>query len=178
MRLALHLAQKMGTGLGTRQVLQRCVPPGQAPKRSLTSGFSGRTILRPVGTDDILEQQLAANPDVLEQLNLARDAAWSVVDARLLGLCEQRIREILGVAESVELSNWYSDTGLSPAEKACLAFTEEYMIDVASLSDETAARVREQLGDQAMVDFVSALLVVEQRQRMATAWSTVFGGAQ
>jgi hypothetical protein len=50
------------------------------------------------------------------------------------------------------------------------------MIDVASLSDETAARVREHLGDQAMADFVSGLLVVEQRQRIALTLSTVFGG--
>lgn len=168
----------MGTRLGTRQVLQRRLPPGQAPKRPLTAGFTARTILRGVGTDATLEHHLAANPDVLEQLNLARDAAWDVVDNRLLGLCEQRIREVLGVAESVELANWYSDTNLSPAEKACLAFTEEYMIDVASLSDETAAKVRELMGDQAMVDFVSALLVVEQRQRMAATWNAVFGGAQ
>ena len=131
-----------------------------------------------MGTDAILEHHLAANPDVLEQLNLARDAAWSVVDNRLLGLCEQRIREILGTAETVELASWYADESLSTAEKACLAFTEEYMIDVASLSDETAAKVRELLGDQAMVDFVSALLVVEQRQRIATAWNSVFGGLQ
>lgn len=121
---------------------------------------------------------MAANPDVLEQLNLARDAAWSTVDNRILGLCEQRIREILGVAETSMLANWYADPALSAGEKACLAFTEEYMIDVASLSDETAAKVRELLGDQAMVDFVSALLVVEQRQRMATTWNAVFGGNQ
>lgn len=129
-----------------------------------------------MGTDATLEQHLGAHPDVLTQLNLARDAAWSVVNARLLGLCEQRIRELLGVAETNQLSNWFSDTSLSDAEKSCLAFTEEYMIDVASLSDETAARVREHLGDQAMADFVSGLLVVEQRQRIALTLSTVFGG--
>jgi hypothetical protein len=129
-----------------------------------------------VGTDATLEQHLGAHPDVLTQLNLARDAAWSVVNARLLGLCEQRIRELLGVAETNQLSNWFSDTSLSDVEKSCLAFTEEYMIDVASLSDETAARVREHLGDQAMADFVSGLLVVEQRQRIALTLSTVFGG--
>ena len=129
-----------------------------------------------MGTDAILETHLATNPDVLEQLNLARDAAWSVADQRLLGLCEQRIREILGVAETSQLANWYADASLSAAEKACLAFTEEYMIDVANLSDETAAAVRAELGDQAMVDFVSALLVVEQRQRIALTWATVFGG--
>jgi hypothetical protein len=131
-----------------------------------------------MGTDAILETHLATNPDVLEQLNLARDAAWSVADQRLLGLCEQRIREILGVAETSQLANWYGDASLSAAEKACLAFTEEYMIDVANLSDETAAAVRAELGDQAMVDFVSALLVVEQRQRIALTWATVFGGGK
>ncbi len=131
-----------------------------------------------MGTDAILETHLATNPDVLEQLNLARDAAWSVADQRLLGLCEQRIREILGVAETAQLANWYADASLSAAEKACLAFTEEYMIDVANLSDETAAAVRAELGDQAMVDFVSALLVVEQRQRIALTWATVFGGGK
>lgn len=131
-----------------------------------------------MGADAILEAHLAAHPDVLEQLNLARDAAWATVDNRLLGLCEQRIREILAVAETVQLANWYADSALSPAEKACLAFTEEYMIDVANLSDETAAAVRAELGDQAMVDFVSSLLVVEQRQRIALTWATVFGDSK
>jgi hypothetical protein len=128
-----------------------------------------------VGPDAILERHLASSPDVLEQLNLARDAAWATVDNRLLRLCEQRIREILGTAETTQLADWWSSAELSAAEKACLAFTEEYMIDVANLTDDTAARVREQLGDQTMVDFVSALLVVEQRQRIALTWATVFG---
>lgn len=129
-----------------------------------------------MGTDTVLQMHLSGHPDVLEQLNLARDAAWSVTDNRLLGLCEQRIREILGTSESNQLSNWYSDASLSPADKACLAFTEEYMIDVASLGDATAQAVREHLGDQGLADFVSALLVVEQRQRIALTLSTVFGG--
>ena len=165
----------MGTRLGAREVLQRRLSTGKAPQRPLTPPPRRRTNLAFVGTDATLETHLATSPDVLEQLNLARDAAWQVVDSRLLGLCEQRIREILGVAERSELANWYADASLSVAEKACLAFTEEYMIDVASLTDETAAAVRTALGDQAMVDFVSALLVVEQRQRIALTWDTVFG---
>lgn len=128
-----------------------------------------------MAADAILERHLAANPEVLEQLNLARDAAWATVDNRLLGLCEQRVREILGTADRNELGNWYNDPHLSDAERACIAFTEEYMIDVASLTDHAAAAVRAHLGDQATVDFVSALLVVEQRQRIALTWSTVFG---
>ncbi len=165
----------MGTRLGAREVLQRRLSSGQTPQCPLTPPSRRRTNLTFVGTDATLETHLASAPDVLEQLNLARDAAWHVVDNRLLGLCEQRIREILGVADEAQLANWYADASLSKAEKACLAFTEEYMIDVASLSDESAAAVRDELGDQAMVDFVSALLVVEQRQRIALTWDTVFG---
>ena len=52
------------------------------------------------------------------------------------------------------------------------------MIDVANLTDQTAAAVCDALGDQATVDFVSALLVVEQRQRIALTWDTVFGAPQ
>ena len=139
--------------------------------------MSGVSLIR-MGTDAILERHLADHPDVLEQLNLARDAAWQTVDSQLLGLCEQRIREILGTADESRLADWYSSTTLTAAERACIAFTEEYMIDVASLSDATAAAVREQLGDQGTADFVSALLVVEQRQRIALTWTTVFGGGQ
>ena len=155
------------------------MPAGGAnPAAPVEATHQTTTSLSPVGTDAILERHLAATPDVLEQLNLARDAAWSVADNRILGLCEQRIREILGVSETAELANWYSNVNLSPAERACLAFTEEYMIDVANLSDESAAAVRAELGDQAMVDFVSSLLVVEQRQRMALTWTTVFGDSK
>lgn len=175
MRPSLLLAQEMGTRLGARQVLQRCVPSRKTPQFPLIDAHRRRTNLVPMGTDAVLQTHLATHPDVLEQLNLARDAAWSVADDRILGLCEQRIREILGAAESTRLANWYSDASLTMAEKACLAFTEEYMIDVANLSDETAAAVRAELGDQAMVDFVSALLVVEQRQRIALTWTTIFG---
>lgn len=155
------------------------MPAGGAnPATPVEPTHHGRTNLSPVGTDAILEKHLAAHPDVLEQLNLARDAAWSVADNRVLGLCEQRIREILGVADSTQLANWFADASLSKAEKACLAFTEEYMIDVANLSDESATAVRAELGDQAMVDFVSSLLVVEQRQRIALTWATVFGDSK
>ena len=113
--------------------------------------------------------------DTVERAATTPDAAQPYADLGLKDDEYARIREILGVAESTQLANWYADASLSKAEKACLAFTEEYMIDVASLSDESAAAVRDELGDQAMVDFVSSLLVIEQRQRIALTWATVFG---
>ena len=49
------------------------------------------------------------------------------------------------------------------------------MIDVASLDDATAGAVRDELGEEGLVDFVNALLVVEQRQRLRLIWERLFG---
>jgi hypothetical protein len=46
---------------------------------------------------------------------------------------------------------------------------------VATLDDNTVQLVGQYLGDQGLADFVSALLVVEQRERMALAWTQLFG---
>lgn len=128
-----------------------------------------------MGTNSALERHLGAHPDVLQHLDRIRSAANGVCDPAVLNLCQQRIRELLGVATTTQLSGWPNDQSLSPAAKACLAFTEEFVIDVASLSDITAATVRYELGEQAMIDFVAALLVVEQRERIALTLETVFG---
>ena len=58
-----------------------------------------------------------------------------------------------------------------------MAFTEQFVIDVAGLDDATCAAVRDELGEQGLVDFVNALLVVEQRQRLRLVWAQLFGDA-
>ena len=73
------------------------------------------------------------------------------------------------------LSQWPLSPLFTEAEKACLAFTEEFVIDVANLEEHTALRVGELLGQQELADVVSALLVVEQRIRISLAWQTLFG---
>lgn len=123
----------------------------------------------------VLAANLAERRDVLEQLDLAHDAVWNSVDTRLLQLCQQRIRELLGSSDALEVHDWYSSPLYGESEKACLAFTEQYIVDVANLDDATVRAVGEHLGDQGLVDFVSSLLVVEQRERMALAWTRLFG---
>lgn len=123
----------------------------------------------------VLATHLAERPDVLEQLDLAHDAAWNSVDTRLLQLCQQRIRELLGSSSELQVHDWYSSPNYSATEKACLAFTEQYIVDVANLDDTTVRTVGEHLGDQGLADFVSSLLVVEQRERIALAWTRLFG---
>jgi alkylhydroperoxidase family enzyme len=145
--------------------------------------------------DEVLETILADHPDVAAALEDAWRAAWDSVDPVLLELCRLRIAMLLGCAPELEvrsaeavaaglddervatLSRWPTSPLFGPAERACLAFTEQFVIDVAGLDDDTAGAVREQLGEQGLVDFVSALLVVEQRQRLRLTWQRLFEAA-
>lgn len=72
------------------------------------------------------------------------------------------------------LPRWPSSELFTDAERVCLAFTEQFVIDVATLDDPTALAVVEALGAQGFADFVSALLVVEQRQRLQLIWQQLF----
>ena len=129
--------------------------------------------------------------DVSGQLRAANDAAWAATSPRLLELCRVRIAILLGCAAEAEartpgggvaddvlaaIRSWPTDPRFDPLDRACLAFTEHYVIDVASIDDDTVAAVREQLGDEGVANFVNALLVVEQRIRLRLVWDRLFGG--
>lgn len=142
-----------------------------------------------------LAERLTHAPDVAVALDAAWDAAWSSVDPCLLELCRLEIATILRNPAEFEwrtpaaiaagfddekvsaLTSWMHSPKITPAERACLVFTDAFVIDVASLPDETAAEVREHLGDAGLVDFASALLVLEQRQRLALVWGSLFAAA-
>lgn len=116
--------------------------------------------------------------DALMQLEAAHVAAWAATDRRLLELCRDRMAMLLGhepttdtfdAARVEELSSWPS-AGLPAAEVAALALTEQYMIDVSSVTNEQVGALREHLGDAGVANFVNALLVVEQRMRLELIW--------
>ena len=60
-------------------------------------------------------------------------------------------------------------------ERACLAFCEQFFIDVANVTTNETEAISAELGVQGLADFVSALLVIEQRQRLRLAWGQLFG---
>ena len=143
-----------------------------------------------MSTTEAIEAVLSDRPDVVSQLSAAHEAAWRAVEPRLLELCRVRIAMLLdctseaavrttgiGVDEATiaELASWPTSARFDQRDRACLAFCEHYVIDVASLTDELAAGVAEHLGPQGLVDFVSGLLVIEQRQRLRLAWSRLLG---
>ncbi len=143
-------------------------------------------------TAEVLDAVLADHGGVLAQLSAAWDAAWDAVDPVLLELCRLRVAMLLGCAAELTartpaavaaglgedviavLADWPRSDRFDARQRACLAFTEQFVIDVAGLDDATAGAVRDELGEQGLVDFVSALLVIEQRQRLRLTWAQLF----
>lgn len=129
---------------------------------------------------------LADHPEVSRALDEAWGAAWKAVDPVLLDLCRLRIATLLGAIATplavpagdervVDLARWPTAPAFDATERACLAFAEQFVIDVAGLDDATAVAVADALGEQGLADFTSALLVVEQRLRLEAVWSALFG---
>lgn len=148
--------------------------------------------LDPAGTSAAIERVLADRPDVVAALHEAHEAAWSAVDPRLLELCRIRAAQLIGCEpEAVarvpvpavdpvlfdQVASWPTSPLFDDRDRAVLAWCEMFVIDVASLDDDTVQRVRQHLGDDGLVDLTSALLVVEQRQRMRCTWELLFDGA-
>ena len=151
--------------------------------------IAGMGTLGTMPTDAVLDRVLGSGAvghhDVRADMTAAHDAAWAATSPRLLELCRVRIATMLGcTAESNQrtpdtgvppelldaIGSWPTDPRFEPADRACLAFTEHYVIDVASVDDPTVAAVRDHLGDAGVQSFVSALLVVEQRIRLRLVW--------
>jgi alkylhydroperoxidase family enzyme len=144
-------------------------------------------------TSGVIAGVLAGHADVAEQLAMADEAAWQAVDPVLLELCRLRIAMLLGCEAELahrtpaalaagldeevvaELPAWPGAEHFDARARAALAFTEHFVIDVATMPDELVLAVREHLGPSGLANFVSALLVVEQRVRLRLAWSCLFG---
>jgi len=142
-------------------------------------------------TSEVIATVLARHREVADELTAANEAAWAATDPVLLELCRVRIAMLLGCeaeqglrtpaalaagldeAAVAELAQWPTSGRFGPRERACLAFCEQFVIDVATISDEQARAVSDALGPEHLADFVSALLVVEQRQRLRLAWAAL-----
>lgn len=110
-----------------------------------------------------IEATLGDRTRVVAALGAVNDEARLTVDSRHLEICEGRVGELLG-APGPRIQ------ATSDFERALVAFVEQWVIDVASITDELVAPLHEALGDDGLQDFVHGLLVVEQRLRLRLAW--------
>jgi alkylhydroperoxidase family enzyme len=135
-------------------------------------------------TASTIERTLSSAPDAARDLADAYDAAQAAIEPRLFNLVRLRVAMLLGCdaehddAELIkQLPQWPSSPAFTSRERACLAFVEQFIIDVASMPDHLVDDVKRELGDVDLVDFTHVLLVIEQRQRLTLAWDRILKGA-
>ena len=113
--------------------------------------------------------------DPLVELDACWQAAWasmaSPADGALLAICQKRMADLLGYPVTSAAS---AEAVSEAAVAAGLALTEQYVIDVSSATAQQIDSLAAQL-DGSVVDFVTALLVVEQRMRLELGLSRVLG---
>lgn len=110
-----------------------------------------------------IETVLGDRPRVIASLDATHREAGVAVDPRHLALCQGRVSQLLGVATD-------EVTAMTDFEHALIAFVEQWVIDVASITDGLVAPLRESLGDDGLQDLIHGLLVVEQRVRLGLVW--------
>lgn len=111
--------------------------------------------------------------DALVALDAAYAAAWKATDEELLTLCHDRVAVLLGHTRKLHPSGRSPSEASTARERAALDFTEQYIVDVASMSNHQANALREHLGDEGLVSFTNALLVIEQRMTLELAFEGV-----
>ncbi|MCR9106857.1 MAG: hypothetical protein NXI15_16300 [Gammaproteobacteria bacterium] len=68
------------------------------------------------------------------------------------------------------VGNWHREKIFSPAEKACLQFTEIYVMDVQAITDDMAADVKQHYGDAGLVVLIEALGLFDATARLQRLW--------
>ncbi|MGD0311560.1 MAG: carboxymuconolactone decarboxylase family protein [Acidimicrobiales bacterium] len=74
------------------------------------------------------------------------------------------------------MTGWATSPLFSAADRACLGFTEQFVIDVAGVTDALRADVAEQLGPGSLLDFVVALFALDYGRRVRTTLDRLFPG--
>ncbi len=104
------------------------------------------------------------------------------IPAEVLALCEQRVAQLHGnacarrgaaqvTADKLEaLACWHEDSRITSPERACLEFTEVYVMDVHAISDEQANAVKQYFGEQGLVALIQALGLFNGECRLEKLW--------
>lgn len=140
---------------------------------------------------NIPRQVRELQPESATALARAQAIAWDSVDPALLELCRCRVLGLLqpgtgaGPAPAgvpapeadrrAALDAWQRSSLFSPLERAALAYTEQYVLSVSSVSDAQVQALREHLADAEVYAFAAALYVIEMGERLRLVSSAVLG---
>jgi alkylhydroperoxidase family enzyme len=128
---------------------------------------------------DPFERVFALRPNLYTAWRDFTSLFWTrrLVDPVLLELCRLRVAQVLGAsppprarealaagldeARIGALSDWWNSPLFGPAERACLRFAEQFVLDAKGITDADAAAVVAALGEPATVAFVEALAIFD-----------------
>lgn len=141
----------------------------------------------PVSMPDRIRTAIPEAATSLDELN---ERAWASVDPQLLELCRLRIAALLGDAPGLAyrtpaaagldeakvaaLSSWWTSDGFTPAERARLAFTEQFVTSVSSMSDSDVAPLLVDDDGPGVYQFASAIYVIDMTTRFQMMTRAVF----
>ena len=143
------------------------------------------TVADPAGTDAIIAEVLGDRPDVVAVLDGARQASWAAAGGRRRELVRVRGGRrrggageggvatpgiVLGPVTAHDVATWPTHPAFDELDRAALAFAEQWVVDVAGMTDELVAPLRDALGDDGLSTFTNALMVIEQRMRLRQTW--------
>ncbi|MCY4390759.1 MAG: hypothetical protein OXE43_01745 [Chloroflexi bacterium] len=136
-----------------------------------------------------LEERLARfAPEVRDVISTLHGELWQALDPEVLELCRLRIaslqadeREAARAApgapvppeKAAAISDWPDSPLFNERERACLAFTEQFVGDVAGVSQGDIDALLAHFSPGEVQAFVSALLALDQHQRLALGLRTV-----
>jgi hypothetical protein len=117
----------------------------------------------------------ALAPQAFSAFDAVIGAIGTAADPALLELVRRRVSALLGATgdELPQLAD-VSDHLLSATEGHCLKFTEQFVIDVAGITDGDRAGLSEALG-RATFGFVQALYVLDHGLRLVLVIRQLFG---
>ena len=114
---------------------------------------------------------IAANPALVEaamSLISVEAACREAIDDRLVTLAATRIRELTDPERwPSELAGWPTSTDLTDVERAALAFTEQFLIDVTGMTDELVDALSAHLTRDELYVFARSVQATEARVRAA-----------
>ncbi len=131
---------------------------------------------------------LALRPELASDHQAILDEVWAgSVDPTVLELCRLRTAKVLGATTALAertpaavaagldedkvsaLASYVSDERFDAADRACIGFSEQYVIDVHGISPEQVAAVEAALGPKGVVTLTTALSMWELTHRFDNA---------
>jgi len=133
---------------------------------------------------EVTERLRKLQPANVEELARFRDAAWGAGDGARLELCRLLLAERFGGLEALAspppsaagevdpakasaIADWATSPLFDAADRAYLAFTEQFSTSVAHISDEEVNALLEHSSEQEVFDFAVALYIIEMEMRMS-----------